>query len=85
MTIGNQSLKLCHMPSTHSVVMDALLLIPIKNRNILQNRINEQWYSNRTVLNEVLCRVLLPVTFKPNPRAGSGYYNVLSANGNWSC
>jgi len=35
MTIGNLSSKLCQMPSTHSVVMVALLPIPIRNLNIL--------------------------------------------------
>jgi hypothetical protein len=34
MTIGNPSLKIHQMPSTHSVVMVALLPIPIKIRNI---------------------------------------------------
>jgi len=34
MKIGNLSSKIRQTPSTHSVVMVALLLIPIKNRNI---------------------------------------------------
>jgi len=34
------------------------------------------------VLNEVLWRLLQPLTFKRNPSAGSGYYNVLCADGN---
>jgi hypothetical protein len=34
MTIGNVSSKIRQMPSTHSVVMVALLPIQIKNRNI---------------------------------------------------
>jgi len=42
MTIGNLSSKLRQMPSTHSIVMVALLRIPIKNRNIPQKRLNEQ-------------------------------------------
>jgi len=42
MTIGNLSSKMIQMPSTHSVVMVALLLIPIKNRNIPQKRVDEQ-------------------------------------------
>jgi len=33
------------------------------------------------VLNEVLRRVLQPLTCKQNPNAGSGYYNVLCADG----
>jgi len=33
-TVGNLSSKLRQMPSTHGVVMVALLPIPIKNRNI---------------------------------------------------
>jgi hypothetical protein len=36
MTIGNPSWKLRQVPSTHSVVIVALLSIPIKNRNIPQ-------------------------------------------------
>jgi hypothetical protein len=35
------------------------------------------------VLNEVLRRVLQPLTFKQNPSAESGYYNVLCADGNF--
>jgi len=54
MTIGNLSSKLRQMPATHSVVMVALLPIPIKNRNIPQKRLDEQWQTNREVLNEVL-------------------------------
>jgi len=41
MTIGNISSKFRPMPSTHSVVMVALLPIPIKNSNIAQNRLDE--------------------------------------------
>jgi hypothetical protein len=83
MTIGNLSSKLRQMPSTHSVVMVALLPIPIKNRNIPQKRLDEQRHTNREVLNEVLRRVLQPLTFKQNPSAESGYYNVLCADGNF--
>jgi hypothetical protein len=36
MTIGNPSSKHRQVPSTHSVVMVALLSIPIKNRNFPQ-------------------------------------------------
>jgi hypothetical protein len=40
MTIGNLSSKIRQMPSTRSVVMVALLPIPIKNRNIPQKRLD---------------------------------------------
>jgi len=83
MTIGNLSSKIRQMPSVHTVVMVALLPIPIKNRNIPQKRLDEQRQTNREVLNEVLRRVLQPLTFELNPSAGSGYYNVLCADGNF--
>jgi hypothetical protein len=35
------------------------------------------------VLNEVLLQVLLPLTFKQNPSAKSGYYHVPFADGNF--
>jgi len=82
MTIGNLSSKIRQMPSTHSIVMVAFLLIPINNRNIPQKRQDKQCQTNREVLNEVLRRLLQPLTFKQNPSAGSGYYNVLCADGN---
>jgi hypothetical protein len=85
MSIGNQSSKICQMPSMHGVVMVALLPIPIKNRNIPQKRMDEQWQTNREVLNEVLRRLLQPLTFKHNPGAESGYYNVLCADGKFRC
>jgi len=72
MTIGNLSSKIRQMPSTHSVLMVALLPIPIKNRNIPQKRLDEQRQTNREVLNEVLRRVLHPLTFKQNSSAESG-------------
>jgi len=84
MTIGNLSSKIRQMPSTHSVVMVALLLIPIKNRNIPQKGLDEQRQSNREVLNEVLRRPLQPLTFKHNPSAESGYHNVLFADGKFT-
>jgi len=68
------------MPSMHSVVMVALRPIPMKNRNIAQKRLDEERQTNREVLNEVLWRLLQPLTFKQNPSAGSGYYNVLCAD-----
>jgi len=63
--------------------MAALQLIPIKNRNSSQKRLDEQLQTNREVLNKVLRRVLHPLTFKQNPSAESGYYNVLCADGNF--
>ena len=83
MAIGNLSSKLHQMPSTHSVLMVALLPIPIRNRNIPQKCLDEQWHINREVLNKVLRRVLQPLTFKHNPSAEAGYYNVLGADGNF--
>jgi hypothetical protein len=62
--------------------MVALLPILIKNRNIPQEPVDEQRQTNREVLNEVLQRVLQRLRFKQNPNAGSGYYNVLCADGN---
>jgi len=82
-TIGNLSLKIRHMPSTHSVIMVALLPIPIKNCNILQKRLDEQQQTNREVLNVVLRQVLYPLTCKQNASAESGYYNVVCADGNF--
>jgi hypothetical protein len=64
MTIGNLSWKIRQMPSTHSVVMVALLPIPIKNRNIPQKGLDKQRQTHREVLNDVLRRVLQPLTFK---------------------
>jgi hypothetical protein len=83
MTIGNLSSKILQTPSTHSVVMVHILPILIKNRNIPQKGLDEQRQTNREVLNEVLQRLLQPLTFKQNPSAGSGYYNVLCADGNF--
>jgi len=66
--------------------MVALLPIPNKNSNIPQKWLDEQRQTNREVLNEVLWRLLQPVTFKQNSSAGKGYYNVLCADGNFrSC
>jgi len=73
MTIGNLSSKIHQMPSTHTVIMVALLPIPINNRNNLQKQRDEQRQTNQEVLNEVLQRVLEPLTFKQNPNAESGY------------
>jgi hypothetical protein len=61
------------MPSTDSIVMIALLPIPIKNRNIPQKRRDEHQLTHRDVLNEVLWRLLQPLTCIQNPTAQSGY------------
>jgi len=49
--------------------------------NIPQKRLDEQWQTNQEVLNEVLRRLLQPLTFEQNPSVGTGY-NVLCADGN---
>jgi hypothetical protein len=71
------------MPTAHNVVMVALLQIPITNRNVPQKRLEEQWQSNREMLNEVLRSVLQLITCKLNPSTESAYYNVLCADGNF--
>jgi len=83
MTIGNLSSKIRQMPSTNSVLMVALLPIPITNRNIPQKRLEEEGQTNRQVWNEGLRRVLLPLTCHHNPNSESGNFNVLRANGNF--
>jgi len=83
MTIGNLSSTIRQMPSTHTIVMVALLPIATNDRNIPQKRLHEQRQNNQEVLNEVLRQVLQPLTFKQNPNAESGYYNVLCADGNF--
>jgi hypothetical protein len=83
MTIGNLSSKIRWMPSAHTVVMVALVPIPIKNHNVPPKRLDEQRQTNQELLNEVLRRVLQPLTFKLNPSAESGYYNVLCADSNF--
>jgi len=83
MTIGNLSSKICQLPSTHSVVMVALLLIPIKNGNIPQSWLDEQWQINWELLNEVLQLEPQPLTIKQNPSAESGYCNMLCADDNF--
>ena len=83
MTIVIQSSKICQIPSTHSIVMVALLPIAIQKRIYPQNRLDEQQQTHREVLNEVLQRVLQPLTVKQNPSAESGYYNILCADGNF--
>jgi len=71
------------MASTHSVVMVALLPIPIKNCNIPQKRLNEQREANWEMMNEVLRRALHRITFKQNASAESANYKVLCADGNF--
>jgi len=71
------------MPSTHSVVMVALLLIPIRILNIPQKRLDEHRQTIREELNKVFRWVLQPLLLKQNPSAKSGYYNVLCADGNF--
>jgi hypothetical protein len=77
MAIGNQSSKIRQMPSTHSVVMVALLPILIKNSSFPQKLLHEQQQTNRDVLNDVLRRVHHPHTFQKDPSAESGHYNIL--------
>jgi hypothetical protein len=67
----------------HSIVMVALPPIQITNRNIPQKLLDKQRQTNREVLNEVLWWLLQPLTFKQNPCAGSGNFNVLCADGNF--
>jgi hypothetical protein len=82
MTLGNLSSKICQMPSAHTVVMVALLPIPIKNHNIPKKWLDKQRQTNRKVTNEVLRWVLQPLTFKQNPNVESGNYNFLFADVN---
>jgi len=83
MTIGNLSSKIHQMPSMHSIIMVAVLPIPIKNYNIPRMWFGKQQQSNRTVLNYVLQQVLQPVTFKQNPSPESRYYSILCADRNF--
>ena len=85
MTIGNLSSKICRMPSMHSVVMAALLPIPIKNCNSPQKWLDGQWQTRREALNDVLRQVLQHLTFKKTLAAKSGYYSFLCADGNFGC
>jgi hypothetical protein len=83
MTIGNLSSKIRQMPLAHTVVMVALMPIPIKNRNIPQKWLDEQRQTQQEVMNEALRQVLQALILKHNPCAESGYYNVLCADGNF--
>jgi len=82
-TMENVSSIIPQMPSTHTIIMVALLPIPMKSCNIHQKRLKEQRQTNREVLNEVLRQVLQLLTLKQNPNAESGYYNVFCADGNF--
>jgi len=84
MIIGNISLKIRKMPSTHSVVIVALLPIPNKNSNIPQKRLDVKREANQEMLNDVLRQVLQPFSFKQHPSTESGYDNILYADGNFS-
>jgi hypothetical protein len=81
MTIGNLSSKIHQMPSVHTIVMVALLPIPIKNCNTAQTRLDELRQTNREVLNKVLWRVLQPLTSNNIPmlRAGITTFSVQMA------
>jgi hypothetical protein len=46
MTIGNLSLELRQMASTHCILMVTLLLIPNKTRTVPQMLLDEQRYTN---------------------------------------
>jgi len=83
MTIGNQLSKICQMRSMRSIIMVALLPLPIKNRNILQTRLDEQQQTNQEVLNKVLRLVLQPASFQLNSSAESRYYIIPCADGNF--
>jgi len=82
MTIPNLLQRISQMPSTHSIVVVALLPIPIKDRNIPPNRQDEQQQTNREVPNKVLWLEIQPVTLKHNPSTEIGYYKVFCADGN---
>jgi hypothetical protein len=81
MTIGNISSKFRQIPSTHSILMVAVLRIPIKNRNLHRKRLDQQLQTHRAVLNDLLRQVLQPLTCKEDHIAEIGYYNILCANG----
>jgi len=82
MPIGQLCLKICQMPSMHSVMVIALLPNRIKKCNIPQMQRDEKRQTNQEVLNEVLLWVLQRHMFKHNRSTESGYFNVLFADGN---
>jgi hypothetical protein len=53
-TIGNLSSIICQMPSTHSIMMVALLPMPIMNHNNPQKWLDEKWQINREVRSTLL-------------------------------
>jgi hypothetical protein len=63
--------------------MVALLPIRIQNCNIRPMRLDKQWHTNREVLNEVVRRVLQPLTIQENLSDESGYHNVQGADCNF--
>ena len=80
MTIGNLPSELRQKPTAHGVVMVALLPIPPKHRHESKTRRDEQNTTNRNVLQEVLHRVLKPLSFPERVSDEHGYYNVLCAD-----
>jgi len=83
MTIGKLSSKIHQMPSTHTIVMVTLLPSSNNNWNIPPQLLNEKRQTNQGMLNEVLQRVLRPLTCIQNVNAEIGYYNVLGSDGNF--
>ena len=81
MTIGDLSSMIGRMPSWHKNITVALLPTPIKSRNIPQDKLDEQWQTNREVPKDVLQRVHQPHSSEDDPSAESWYYNVLRADG----
>jgi hypothetical protein len=84
MSIGNLSSKIRQMPSIHSIIMVAVLQIAINNPNKTPNGLDTQLQAHRQVLKKLLPQVLASLTFKHNPSAESGYYNILCADSNFS-
>jgi len=72
MTFGNVSSKIRQMTSMRSVVMVALLPIPIMNWNVPQQWLHEQRQRNTQVLKDVIQQILHPFTLKQNPHTKSG-------------
>jgi len=63
--------------------MVAHLQIPINNRNNPEKQLNKQWQTHQEALNEVLWRVLLPLSVKLNLSAECAYYSSLCGDGNF--
>ena len=82
MTIGNLSSTIHHVLSNECTILVTFLRIPIKNCNIPQLQVAEQWQTNWEVVNKVIPRVLKPLSFTQTPSAESQYYKVLCAHGN---